>query len=450
MPLRQPGLRRLTIAFLVNELGDGITSIVLPLAVYAATRSGLLTGLSFALVRGAGLVGSPLGGLLADRVDRTTLLRVSFVVRAAVLGLALVVGRDDVTLLCLLLVRVGGTVDNPAAEAAVREHAGDRPRSVATIRKVATAVSQLIGPAVGGLLVSVFGVPVAVAVDLATFVIALLVLARRLPTPAPDDDAHRTDHAAAADTAATDATIDPGDTVDPAVGVPPGPTSRRIGPRIGPSAPTRRALAVTLADARAGLAHLRSHADLRLVVASTTVNATLVAALLTTAVVYLDGLAGAPDGAYGYALAAYSAGSLAGLLVAGTIAWRVAVGTVVWRSMLAYAVICLAGVVVPDWRVLAASWLAWGIAYGPEEIVSDVALVTHTPAPLLGRTYAGVQVVSSLGQVVGSLAGGLLGDLVGPRLLVAGLAAAYLPSAAAVWWSTRRGQTPQRPDAAPP
>jgi predicted MFS family arabinose efflux permease len=109
--------------------------------------------------------------------------------------------------------------------------------------------------------------------------------------------------------------------------------------------------------------------------------------------------------------------------------------------MVAYSVICVAGVAVVDWRVLAVSWLVWGIAYGPEEILTDVALVTHTPSDLLGRTYGGISTVSSIGSAIGAIAGGLLGDLAGPRLVVAGLAACYLPAAAAIWWAFDRPPT---------
>ncbi len=412
-PLRQRGLRRLALAFLVNEVGDGITSIVLPLAVYTATASGLLTGLSFAAVRGAGIVGSPIGGVLADRFDRIRLLRASFVVRAGLLVVALLVGDEATTLACLLLVRIGGTVDNAAAEAAVRDHAGDRPRAVATLRKAGTAASWLVGPAVGGLLVSTLGITPAIAVDLASYLVALLLLVGQVaPFRQPDQSAPR-------DTAAP----------TPAPGV------EDVRPE---AAAPRSAIAVALADARGGLRHLRGHPDLRLVVATTTVNATLVAALLTAAVVYLGALPDSPEGAYGFAMAAYATGSLLGLVVAGTVAWQAPLARIVWRSLAAYGVICAMGVVVPDWRVLAVSWLAWGLAYGPEEIVSDVTLVTHTPTVLLGRTYAGVTMAASVGQVVGAIGGGVLGDLVGPRVLVAGLGAAYLPAAVAVWW--RRGR----------
>lgn len=84
-PLRQPRLRRLVGAFLVNELGDGIAVVALPLLVYATTGSGVLTGITFAVVRAAGVVGRPIGGLLADRLDRMTVLPTTFVVRGGLL-----------------------------------------------------------------------------------------------------------------------------------------------------------------------------------------------------------------------------------------------------------------------------------------------------------------------------------------------------------------------------
>lgn len=405
LPLRSKGLRRLTIASLISELGDGITTIVFPLAVYARTSSGVLTGFAFAAVRAAGVVGTPVGGLLADRVDRLTLLRVSWVLRALVLTTGLLIARNDVILIALLLARIGGTIDNPAAEAAIREHAlapptadVDSRQAVATIRKVAAATSLLVGPAVGGLLVSAFGVSVAVWTDVGTFLLAMAVLGsmRSLAPPKCSDD--------------------------------------------GPST-LRGSVRRTLHDAATGVRHLQSHRDLTLVATSATINSLLVGALLASAVVYLGELATAPDGAYGFTLAAYAAGSFIGLIMAGSVRWQMSLAPIVWRGMVAYSVICVAGVAVVDWRVLAVSWLVWGISYGPEEILTDVGLVAHTPTDLLGRTYGGISTVSSIGSAIGAIAGGLLGDVAGPRLVVAGLAACYLPAAVAIWWAFDRPST---------
>lgn len=398
-PLRSPILRRLTIAFLVNELGDGISLVVLPLVVYASTGSGVATGVSFAVVQGATVVGRPIGGLLADRVDRFRLLRVTFVVRALLLGTAVVIGSDMVVVACLVAASLVGSVDNPSAEAAIRARAGDAFQQVATIRKLSRAMSGVVGLAAGGALVGTVGVPTAIATDVATFVVALLVL--------PPGGAH----GGAA-------------------------RERPAGPRMGWWAAAGQAVGTSLADAREGIAHLRSHVDLRVTAVAEMAMAGLVASLLTVAVVWLDGLSGAPDGAYGFALAGYSAGSIAGLLVAGMIAWRVSVPVLAWRTFVVIGVVCLLGVVGADWRMLTVSWLVWGIALGPLDVVMDARVVARTPQRLLGRTYGGLGTLLAAGQVVGALAAGLVVDLVGPRLVIVVLSAAFLVVAVGLrWWA---------------
>lgn len=404
-PLRERRLRRLVGAFLVNELGDGIAVVVLPLLVHAATGSGLLTGAVFALVRAVGLVGRPIGGLLADRLDRVRVLRTTFVVRGGLLVVGLVAGSDAVLVACLVLVAFVGTIDDPSGEAAIREGAGDQAQQVATIRKVSRALSGIVGLTLGGLVVGLAGAEVAVALDVATYGLALAVLPR--------------------------------------------PASRSRLARPGRRAPGQRAVrlavASSLQDGRAGLRHLRGHPDLRLVAWTTALSAGVVTALLTVAVVWLDDLAGAPDGAYGVALAGYSTGAVVGLVVAGTIAWRVPLRTMTTRTLAAAGTACALGAVGSDWRVLALSWLAWGIVWGPIEVWGDTRLVAATPDALRGRVYAGVGVLAALGQLVGGLGGGLLADVVDPRFVIVGLGGVFWVVAVAMAVTGIRPRPTPRP-----
>ena len=82
---------------------------------------------------------------------------------------------------CLVLTAFVGTVDNPSGEAAIREGAADQAQQVATIRKVSRALSGVVGLSVGGLLVGAAGTEVAVAVDVGTYLAALVLLP---PVPA--------------------------------------------------------------------------------------------------------------------------------------------------------------------------------------------------------------------------------------------------------------------------
>ena len=390
-PLRQPRLRRLVQAFLVNELGDGIAVVVLPLLVYATTNSGALTGLTFAVVRAAGVVGRPIGGLLADRLDRIAVLRTTFVVRGGLLALGLAARSDIALAVCLLLTAFVGTIDNPAGEAAIREGAREQAQQVATIRKVSRALSGVVGLSVGGLLVGAAGAEAAVAVDVGTYLAALVLLPPSPPTATP--------------------------------------AAGRATPRAGWVAAVRRTVAASLADGREGMRHLRHHPDLRVVAGMAGLSAGVVTALLIVAVVWLDELPGAPPGAYGIALAGYSTGAILGLVGAGMIAWRVSVPTLGARTLLIAGVACAAGAVGSDWRVLTASWVAWGIAWGPFDVRGDARVQELTPDRLLGRVYGGMGTLGALAQVLGGVTAGVLVDMAEPRVLIVGLGALFLVAA---------------------
>lgn len=249
----------------------------------------------------------------------------------------------------------------------------------------------------GGLLVGIAGPYVAVAVDVGTYLAALVLL-----PPA----AHR---AGAGD-------------VRPNLGV-------------GWGAAARRTVAASLADGRDGVRHLRSHTDLGVMAGMAVVSAGVVTALLTVAVVWLDELPGAPAGAYGIALAGYSTGAIVGLLAAGLIAWQVRLPVMATRTLLASGVACAAGVIGADWRVLAVSWMVWGIAWGPFDVWGDARLVGLTPDQLLGRAYGGIGTLTALGQVVGGLTAGVLADVADARTVIVGLGAILV---CAAWMASHR------------
>lgn len=126
----------------------------------------------------------------------------------------------------------------------------------------------------------------------------------------------------------------------------PSERDRRLLRHGAPAGPTSRwAVTTSLADGRDGVRHLRGHTALRVVAGTSMLSAGLVSALLTVAVVWLDRLPGAPDGAHGIALAGYPAGAILGLVTAGTIAWRIAVPRLAARTLAVAGVACALGVV---------------------------------------------------------------------------------------------------------
>lgn len=74
-PLRRfPAFRRLWLGQLVSQLGSQLTVVAIPYQVYRLTRSSLDVGLVSLLQLGPLLVGSLLGGSVADAFDRRRVL----------------------------------------------------------------------------------------------------------------------------------------------------------------------------------------------------------------------------------------------------------------------------------------------------------------------------------------------------------------------------------------
>ena len=150
-PLRRPRFRRMVTAQFVSELGDGITTVALPLYVYARTASPLATSLTFMAELLAGVVLGVVGGMLADSLDRRRVLVWSYLVRAALLVAAVAVEPLWMAILFGVLARAGGQLDNPAFDAMVPEHADGDLQQVLALRRLVQSISYTIGPAVGAL-----------------------------------------------------------------------------------------------------------------------------------------------------------------------------------------------------------------------------------------------------------------------------------------------------------
>ena len=74
-PLRRfPSFRRLWLGHLVSQLGSMLTSVAVPYQVYRLTRSSFAVGMVSLVQLGPLLIGSLLGGSVADAFDRRRIL----------------------------------------------------------------------------------------------------------------------------------------------------------------------------------------------------------------------------------------------------------------------------------------------------------------------------------------------------------------------------------------
>jgi MFS family permease len=190
-PLRRsPAFRRLWFGLSVGAVGSQLTVVGVSYQTYRLTGSTAMVG----LVSLAGLfptiLGSLIGGTVADRVDRRRLLILTQLVLAtASLGLALNAAAAHPQLWVLFvapsLTAAFQGVDWPTRLAVVPMLVSEDDRSAAfTLQSAVTNLAVVIGPALAGILIGTAGVKVVYLIDACSYG-ATLVAAVLLPSLRP-------------------------------------------------------------------------------------------------------------------------------------------------------------------------------------------------------------------------------------------------------------------------
>lgn len=193
-PLRENrDFRLLYAGFLGALLGTLMTSVAVAVQIYDLTGSPLQIGL-VSLARALPLVvGVLVGGVLADRHDRRTLMLVTRLPLTLVAAGLMVNALLPHPQLWLIYVATGLTgllagLGGPAMMAAIPALVGtERLAAAGALTAASTQLAALLGPALGGVLIAGPGIAACFAVDAAGFLVftAALLFVRPLP-PATD------------------------------------------------------------------------------------------------------------------------------------------------------------------------------------------------------------------------------------------------------------------------
>jgi len=181
--LRIRNFRIYFIAQLISVSGTWMQSVAQAWLVLHLTGSGVDLGIVVGLQFLPMLLFGPVGGLVADRVDKRRLL---FVTQSAGALLALVLGSLVVSHVVVLwqvylmatLLGVVNLFDNPARQTFMIEMVGrdDLPNAV-SLNSVIMNSSRVIGPAIGGVIITLFGLGICFFVNAASYVAVLIGLA---------------------------------------------------------------------------------------------------------------------------------------------------------------------------------------------------------------------------------------------------------------------------------
>ncbi|MGI9605358.1 MAG: MFS transporter [Acidimicrobiales bacterium] len=157
----------------INDTGDWLLELALPLYVFVETESGIATAAVYVVRLLVGLACGPFGGSLADRWRLRATLVGTNVLQAVALAPLLFVTGDRIWPVFIVVVVQGviTSVNDPAGFALMpRLVDDDQLVSANSAMSAGGSIARLIGAAAGGIAVGAGGMTAVVIADAATFV----------------------------------------------------------------------------------------------------------------------------------------------------------------------------------------------------------------------------------------------------------------------------------------
>ncbi|HET6997586.1 MAG TPA: MFS transporter [Solirubrobacterales bacterium] len=190
--LEVPNYRRYFAGQLISLSGTWMQTVAAIWLILTLTDSGVAVGLTTALQFLPMLLIGAWGGLLADRIPKRRLLITTQMLMAIpALGLFAVTATGIVTpwMVYLAVFAMGSVnaIDNPTRQSFVYEMVGpDRVVNAVSLNSVIVQMARIVGPALAGVLIALFGVVPCFALNALTFIAMIVALSgmdsRRLHT----------------------------------------------------------------------------------------------------------------------------------------------------------------------------------------------------------------------------------------------------------------------------
>ncbi|MFH8221192.1 MFS transporter [Streptomyces sp. NPDC018057] len=421
VPLRRvPGFRHFWMSRAASGLGSAVTAVALPVLTFQRTHSPLMVSLVAACGTLPYVVFGLIAGAVADRTDRRRLMIVSDWLNAVCLASVPLVSALGVLtgghLLVVAFASAGlGLFFDAGVYGVVPDLVGKERLTAANSSLQGTeTVVRIAGNALAGGLILVLRPAGTLALDALSFAVsALLVRAASRGTRPSRGTRGIHDSRGIHDTQDLHGTAAAHGTDAPP--------------------PPRPAFTESV---REGLRFLRRHPTLRVMTVVGTLQSFSGGAIVGQLVVFADrglGIHGS-DGRIGLLYMAWSAGGIGGSLLLPRLRRRFAAFPLLLGVLPAGALLGLAVVRAPDWRLATLALAAWGSAY----LVVLVNTMTYsqevTPDALQGRVNTTRRMLSSgLGVPLGALVASALTVRFGVRAGMSGAVVAVALAAAVVW-----------------
>lgn len=366
-PLRVPAFRRLATSYSLNEIGWGFGTVALALLVYDRTGSALAPT---ALFLATSFLPAFLAPALTARVDGLAVRRVLpslYLLEALVFcALAALAGNFSLPAVLVLALADGalaltGRALTRASVAAALTPSGTLREGNALLN-VLFAIAFAVGPAAGGLVVSVAGIAASLLVSAGIFALMACTLAtsRDLPSARPDV---------------------------------PAPWRARV---------------------VEGLRFVRDEPQVRRLLTLRGASLTVATLVIPIEVVYARSTLNGGEAAYGVLLAVWGAGTVVGSVFFAR-AGRLGVATLLPCALLAMGLGYGTMAIAPTLAVALVGCLLGGAGNGVEQVSVIQALQEPLPAEFQARVMGLLESVQAASIGVGFLLGGLLAYVAGTR-----------------------------------
>lgn len=195
-PLREsPEFRRVWLGSLVSGTGGMITSVAVPIQIYALTRSSLAVGLLGLFLSVPLITVSLVGSSFVDAVDRRALILLTSTLLSGISLLLALQAFFHLRLVWVLYVLIAVqsslvAIDSPARRTIIpRLLPTERIAAANALSFLAFQVSVIVGPLLAGVMIAAWGVQFAYLVDAASFLFSIYAVARLHPMRAAADAA---------------------------------------------------------------------------------------------------------------------------------------------------------------------------------------------------------------------------------------------------------------------
>ncbi len=371
----QPGLRNIWCAQVVSQLGDGMFTTAVTLAVLNRTNSGTALSLTVIAQFLPFLFLGIVAGALVDRWERRLTMVLSDGIRGCVVLLIPLLDRVGALhpwsyALVAFLLTTAGLFFDPAKNALVPALV---PRAaLARTNALLESTRQVLfvaGPALGGVLIALIGIDGVFIADGATFFLSALILVG-VPRARPEE---------------TPRPVGEDDTGGEGLGT----------------------------AIRAGLGFIRTHPLLRLIIGVGSALNFLLTPLTILIPLFFTQVLRANASSYGAAISVVFLGFLVGAVIVGVTGTRIGKG---WLTIIG---VLIAGVATalfslgsPVPVVLFLAFLG-GVGIGGLNVCESTVIQENAPDEMRGRVFAVYESVSQGGRAVAVAVSGVLADLIG-------------------------------------